>query len=351
MHGSEQLLTWLQEIYDWLVAFSAPGYTPDAAVKTQLEESKAAFFSTWWEFLPAERESIVDVLLARYCWMCAVGSIQVDTVLYIQLRGEAGVAPVPMHPVHDPVHPAAYGYVHTIVGRIVALYANTTSDNLVHDVEQAEEARQWADNLLCPMGLDPVKVGRLEPAACDRLVSMLSSVERRLGTLQRAPAGMPAVQLALPNAESLLLQAQLAVRTPERRAHLFRNFLSSFSILYAVGNSSNPAPVSIKFAQAKIMSDAVQTTKGPTALTHFIQLPVALQQHAVTRAREILVTTCRDFAERKELPDASRIPNPMPLNSLARAPTPLQQISDRKARRYYGTTARAWEARRAAGGL
>ena len=42
---------------------------------------------------------------------------------------------------------------------------------------------------------------------------------------------------------------------------------------------------------------------------------------------------------------------PLFLESLAHNANTLRQISDRKAQRYYETTARAWQARIAAGGL
>ncbi|BGP42519.1 hypothetical protein JCM10450v2_006618 [Rhodotorula kratochvilovae] len=372
MHESAELLNWVRNLYDWLgVEHHAPG----ANIQQRLASSKMAFESSWWEFLPLERESIVDALFRAYCWTCAVGTVHPDQAVYATFRSELGLGTSPAsHPVHDPRYSAAYTSVTSVVNRIVAIYADATSDNLVHDVEQAEEARDWAADLLSPVGIDVAKLARLGPAAINALLGMLAAVETRVRTFQRHPEGMPRVRFALPRAEPLLLQAQLAVESPEQRLHVFRSVLDNFNTLYGVGNLSNPAPGASRASQAMIVRDAVAVTKRSSAFSSFAGLPIEEQQHAATRARTILFTTCQEFATSRELADASRVTheflslllphhmrrdfsevrNEFPtvwLHSLAHAASSPPEISDRKARRYYGTTARAWEARRSAAGL
>ena len=77
MHESAELLNWVRNLYDWLgVEHHAPG----ANIQQRLASSKMAFESSWWEFLPLERESIVDALFRAYCWTCAVGTVHPDQV-------------------------------------------------------------------------------------------------------------------------------------------------------------------------------------------------------------------------------------------------------------------------------
>ncbi|BGP42442.1 hypothetical protein JCM10450v2_006538 [Rhodotorula kratochvilovae] len=370
MRNGEVLRGWLNQIYDWFAALNQ-----NHADDYELDCARRAFALTWWEFLPAERERIVDQLLLEYCRACTFG-FDVDKVMYAPIRRGSGCSEAPAS-VRDASRRETqvithsdnerYNELHALVQPIANMYRDANSGNRLLDGENAEEAEHWRQEVLSPPGISPDKLDRMGPAGFNDLVRQLKEAEQRLKIA--GSANLPEATKGLPHDEDLLTWAEIASTSAPQRFFFFRTIFSGFAAVYSTRNGRNEAGAHQKEEQARVVARALQLVSSTATIQRFESLSAMAQQEVVGNTRAALLNTCRSLFTSKRLLNvtllmqpifhslglhpgpAGSASNPLVLESLAHSATSLGEISDRKARRYYGTTARAWQARRSAGGL
>ncbi|BGP50618.1 hypothetical protein JCM10450v2_006537 [Rhodotorula kratochvilovae] len=373
MASSNILLDCALHVYDWFIAVPRAD-KPEAAMirhpedRQTLEAMKTALANeTWQRLLPLEREAAVDRLLGAYCKMCATGNFDIQPIVEPGLYTALGV-------LNDPDPLATYNRLSAIVSRILGLYQ-------IHaGAEDAQAAREWAHAFLSVGGVSAPKAMRLPLTTLIGIEETVAALEQRL--LNHAVEGraLPPAHPTLTPAKNLIAQAQFAHQTAHERFLLFRGLLRSFPQLYAPTNRFSYVPEPKKASEEQVVLHAEREIQGPMAPEHFASLSFGQQSYAIANARQQLYAACLALAQYQWLPDASTLThglfqsilhphlyapaptvqdapepgsatNPHVIESLAHAASSLRQISERKARRYYGTSARAWEARRSAGGL
>ncbi|BGP50692.1 hypothetical protein JCM10450v2_006617 [Rhodotorula kratochvilovae] len=329
MTESEQLLDCVKHIYSWLISFHSPFPSNQADARQQLRDSHTVFTLTWGELLPSEREGVVHHLLAAYCTTCVAGVVDIS-----------------------PPHVDAHRRIEDTVERVADIfYAEMGRNGLTRQERKArsDAATRWVQSFLGPPGVTVNKVRRMQLLA-------IMSLEESLGRL--------------------LEQLTLSGESPQHRFGTFHNLLLHFIQLYSASNLFHNGSGQFQAQQAALMATASRSTKSEVALQHFSSLSVQQQHIVVTHARMGLYACCREFDMTRNLPDAVRVVRAslprtrssnryhpdlfvrelaLPGTAAAASPTSsepaltvnsLAHISDRKARRYYGTTTRAWMAGR-----
>ncbi|BGP42440.1 hypothetical protein JCM10449v2_006445 [Rhodotorula kratochvilovae] len=345
MHAADGLLSQLEEICTWFPSESPPTRTSSSrgrvarAAETP-RDSASAFRENWDELLPSERERAVDKLLAAFCELCTSPSVDVQSISYANISEAIG-ATGPLASRRTQAHEGAYGRVGEAVEGIVALYQGGSLYS-IHTFSRAKEVSTWAKAFLSAAGFSREKAMRMDVKG--------------------------------PNVDVCIARAEVVAHSPADRMAALRRLLGDFTKLYSPANHfQQSASTSKRSREANTVSSAAAMLRGATPLRHFARLSPAQQYRVVKNARTELFAVCEALRENRGLPDASMIVQtlfhpithpelhegpeshgevrPLFLESLAHTATALRQISDRKAQRYYGTTARAWQARRAAGGL
>ncbi|BGP42439.1 hypothetical protein JCM10449v2_006444 [Rhodotorula kratochvilovae] len=380
------LLGWSQQVYNWFIAVHA-GLKPDAAMLRHqddvraLEASRDALPGEWPGLLPLERHAVVDRLLQAYCVMCAHGGFDIEAILHPNLLVSVGI----LYGVGEDAQATLdwYHRLRSTVSRIVVLYQ--TSVNLPGD---GDKAARWANILLGSYGITVHKVARLPESALAAIDSSLAETEHRLQTFAAEGQTLPPANQALFPPDVLLVRAQTQAQPAAARFESFRSLLHSVTELYSVHNRFSFVPEAQKAAQEAEMLRAAETMLAPTAQPHYESLSLEQQVRVIITGRRELQETAHALAQYQWLPDAAQVTHtlfqpllhphipvsanlhvvhepgsaagaphdfdahtPLVLESLAHAPAAgLRRISERKARRYYGTTARAWEARGAGRG-
>ncbi|BGP42443.1 hypothetical protein JCM10449v2_006448 [Rhodotorula kratochvilovae] len=355
MHNGNTLLAAAEQVYVWLMA---PGErlpleqlpsTPSVE-RQQLGDARALLSTTWWNMLPLEREDKVDGLLEAYCTVCAGGSFDRDQILFnnVPAGPELGRR-IPAHFVqerHDEL--ALLGGVRATVDSITLLYKYTANPDLIHVASEVKAANTWSH-------------------------SELKAIEQALEATAMQHRALPLVANTLPDGENALARAQLAGQSGEDRFRILSRLLTAFVKLYSASNTRHHVSMAQKAREEAIVAAAVRLTENETSRTHFKSLSVDQQNYVISNARTLLYRAGGDLALHNTLPAATGVthevfqpllhphldvPSETPdnmqlgtLHSLAHDASASRQISDRKARRYYGTTARAWEAGKATGGL
>ncbi|BGP50605.1 hypothetical protein JCM10450v2_006524 [Rhodotorula kratochvilovae] len=378
MHDADTLLGCLDAIYDWLLigSQSSRSNTPRGRIKGiahMLRDSATAFRLNWGAFLPSERERIIDNLLSAFCTMCTSLDFDVQSVVYVNLCEAVGASGL-LARRGSQAHEAAYARVRAAVEHIIGLYQRVSAAS-IHKQSQAEEAAHWAGTFLGPAGLTGLKALRMDLRGLDALAI---SLEQRRDALQRTETGgfpLPFPRDVLPDAQHSIANAEIVAQSADDRMAALRRLLGYFVELYSPANHARLAS-STSFhdsAQSGTMVDAAETLSRGTSLQHFAALSLMQQHGVVKNARSALYAVCEELRQQRMLPDAATVAHglfqpilnpdlreepgegtqarPLVLESLAHTANALRQISDRKAQRYYGTSASAWQARSAAGGL
>ncbi|BGP50617.1 hypothetical protein JCM10450v2_006536 [Rhodotorula kratochvilovae] len=376
MHAADGLLSQLEEICTWFPSESPPTRTSSSrgrvarAAETP-RDSASAFRENWDELLPSERERAVDKLLAAFCELCTSPSVDVQSISYANISEAIG-ATGPLASRRTQAHEGAYGRVGEAVEGIVALYQGGSLYS-IHTFSRAKEVSTWAKAFLSAAGFSREKAMRMDVKGVEALAGALEL--RQKGLEESGASGFPLPSPRnLPNVDVCIARAEVVAHSPADRMAALRRLLGDFTKLYSPANHfQQSASTSKRSREANTVSSAAAMLRGATPLRHFARLSPAQQYRVVKNARTELFAVCEALRENRGLPDASMIVQtlfhpishpelheepeshgevrPLFLESLAHTATALRQISDRKAQRYYGTTARAWQARRAAGGL
>ncbi|BGP42518.1 hypothetical protein JCM10449v2_006529 [Rhodotorula kratochvilovae] len=353
MTESEQLLDCVKHIYSWLISFHSPFPSNQADARQQLRDSHTVFTLTWGELLPSEREGVVHHLLAAYCTTCVAGVVDISPVIYLSLCERVCLR----HGQSQP-HVDAHRRIEDTVERVADIfYAEMGRNGLTRQERKArsDAATRWVQSFLGPPGVTVNKVRRMQLLAIMSLEESLGRLLEQLTVQERAGEQPPSRGLdLLPSADTALSHAQLSGESPQHRFGTFHNLLLHFIQLYSASNLFHNGSGQFQAQQAALMATASRSTKSEVALQHFSSLSVQQQHIVVTHARMGLYACCREFDMTRNLPDAVRV-LALPGTAAAASPTSsepaltvnsLAHISDRKARRYYGTTTRAWMAGR-----
>ncbi|BGP50620.1 hypothetical protein JCM10450v2_006539 [Rhodotorula kratochvilovae] len=389
MHNGNTLLAAAEQVYVWLMA---PGErlpleqlpsTPSVE-RQQLGDARALLSTTWWNMLPLEREDKVDGLLEAYCTVCAGGSFDRDQILFNNVPAGPELGRRIPAERHDEL--ALLGGVRATVDSITLLYKYTANPDLIHVASEVKAANTWSHRFLADLPLS--RAARMGAPALFALVSELKAIEQALEATAMQHRALPLVANTLPDGENALARAQLAGQSGEDRFRILSRLLTAFVKLYSASNTRHHVSMAQKAREEAIVAAAVRLTENETSRTHFKSLSVDQQNYVISNARTLLYRAGGDLALHNTLPAATGVthevfqpllhphldvPSETPdnmvgsahprvrlpilelqlgtLHSLAHDASASRQISDRKARRYYGTTARAWEAGKATGGL
>ncbi|BGP50601.1 hypothetical protein JCM10450v2_006520 [Rhodotorula kratochvilovae] len=328
LHDRQELLTQVIAVYDWLRA-NAGGHNDP--IKRDLFRARAGVEKQWGMMLPQEREEAVDLVLGAYC--TARGHGDDEWKGWVKTRAvneEIGYQGAPMQ---SPAEGRAA--VATIQKHVKAV--EEFFGEVARTAANSESLKVWSEEFFGPDGINATKLRRVEAKTCEAMLPILDKVK--------------------PSAYTLLFEAHLATQSSEDRFHLCCVLLEDLVRLYRGHFASEE--------QLDHLKSALDQLEQDHSLAHFATLPREQQNHVVHLGRSVLYEACQYRETHAALPDARTIThhffgallnrdlvhggarNPIALAALGRA---LRQISDRKARRYYGTTARAWIAGRAGAG-
>ncbi|BGP50634.1 hypothetical protein JCM10450v2_006553 [Rhodotorula kratochvilovae] len=342
MHESAQLLAWTDKLYSWFIErFTKVRLQRGKfARKASIETAWARVREAWPELLPFEREETVDILLTQFCSAFGTGQWEDDAILFAELSDRIGFYR------EDPGHSsgganAAWDKISEVVASIADLYEHGP---LHHD------ATRWGVGFLAKEGACFAKIARMAPEEKDILHRELEGALNNLKAIARRHEPLPVPDTYLPVADDAIARAQVAAQSAEDRFHIMSLLLENVPTLYKAPRVPRPGVTLSLIEQSAAADKVVGVLKGHRALAHFESLSVDQQLRVIHHARGQFVEACEQLVMYTSLPDPDSL-NPLEVESLAHAAASSRQISDRKARRYYGTTARAWEARQAAGGL
>ncbi|BGP42416.1 hypothetical protein JCM10449v2_006421 [Rhodotorula kratochvilovae] len=334
IHERTTLLTQLNELYAWLRK-SARG----AHHKRNFESAQKSFTTDWPALLPHEREEAVDLLLSAYCRHCAEGEFDWAEIKFREVCEEIGY--------HGIENADAVKKAEGFVDAVVQLYRCSIGGEHLPAVER------WQGEFLGPEGLSRLKMQRIDQDLLDAILHQLHQLVEHL----RAREILPPAHL-LPSVDSVFAAAHVTTQSAEDRYQIFSLFVEHAVDLYRAPIGPHP-PNEEHVAH---MRTAVDTLARINSLVHFTNLPLAQQCGAVHHGRVTLFFAIEERETRAFLPPVNELthrffdPLLLPEYRLGGAMNPLvaeslahshRQISDHKARRYYGTTARAWAARTA----
>ncbi|GAA5892397.1 hypothetical protein JCM8208_005811 [Rhodotorula glutinis] len=341
-----------------LGSFASPA---DYETQSRLDHLLGVVDSTYMDWLPLERDAVVDALLALLCETCAHGSLDlVSSASAVSLWSSLDVAKPPEEPVVNIPH--VWRHISDKVTWLARPYKSGIA-NWRRDFKNA---------------VSPDKLRRLDVHAQGILVECFDKRTQGLWVSGRPGTVLPRLP-SFPTADDCLADAQYDTQTVAARFYTYSHLLDLFARLYETKGG----------ADAVCARHTALETRKPVARQHFSLLRD--QEHAlVVRVRAALVQACHIYvgsvqrhapnplppaehyfrtllqplftvagahlvaAERVlALSSTSGNSSPLPgpqMHSLAHALGARHQISDHYCRRYYGTTARAWAARQGARG-
>ncbi|GAA5836400.1 hypothetical protein JCM9279_000380 [Rhodotorula babjevae] len=255
MHDSAHLLTCLSSIFEWLGEASAG---PRAeGVRRALQHSRDTFEEVWRDYLPTEREEVVEQLLVRVCRSYCMGTVNANKISYSHIDTLVRAGHAPQDSLSPQLGVEAARQVMISVNKIVAVF----NANLAHPAaadEQADRAIKWADALEGPSGITAHKLVRLGRAGARIVTGMLAEIARRAEAAARRGVSLRDVEVAL------------------------------------VDNRANMVAAADKKKDTVYMSYNVRLLA--TAGDEFAQkLTPERQQRVVDHAREVVYEACADF--------------------------------------------------------
>ncbi|BGP50592.1 hypothetical protein JCM10450v2_006511 [Rhodotorula kratochvilovae] len=340
-HDREYLLLQLTNVYTWLAA------TPvkrSVQLKRDMEVARLNFSKDWPLLLPQEREEAVDTVLGAFCTARTTENLEwAADVKYRALVVEIGfLSETPRTALASQV---TFKHIQEAVRAVEQVYGA-----VARTAENLNSFKMWAEPFFSPEGIAVKKLQRIDDATSDAVLAILWTVKERAERLHSAGERLPLLGEMLPSADALLAEAQRSTQSSDDRFELCCMLLEDLARLYKGHLASQEEPNHLEWALDMLKQDR--------SLEHFAALPHAQQGHVVHLGRTMLYEACEHRETKAVLPNASTIThlffqallhpdlkNPIAVASLGRT---LGQISERKAKRYYGTTARAWT-RRAAG--
>ncbi|KPV74081.1 uncharacterized protein RHOBADRAFT_45377 [Rhodotorula graminis WP1] len=291
MHDAAHLLACLSLIFEWLEeASSGPQAEHD---RQSLQNSRAKFEEVWPDYLPTEREEVVEQLLIRLCRSYCMGFVNTNTSAYSHINSlvQAGHAP------SDSLSPrasanAALKIKLEVTKIVVVFYAKV--DEPVTNGERAARAIKWAAGLVGPSGITAAKLARLGQAGALIVTGMLAEIARRAEAAGRQHASLPNVEVPLPSADGLIKQAQMRTQLASSRFDHYVRLLRATGLLYSVDNGSNMTAAADKLTESTFMSSHVRLVE--TADLDFARvLKPEQRQRVVDHARDVVYQVCADF--------------------------------------------------------
>ncbi|BGP50593.1 hypothetical protein JCM10450v2_006512 [Rhodotorula kratochvilovae] len=348
----EELLPRLGQIYGWLGR--ASGLTD--LQRTSLRQVQTSLAATWPRLLPLERAEVFDLVLGEFCAALARGSVNVANNNSDQRE-------------------QAFGEIQSRVQQIKSLYEPSGSS-----------ADAWADEFCSFGGISKSKLQRVSGVTLEALKRVMDGV---LEDVRSAPVRVG--RLAPPSADTVLFHAQSIAQTANSRFRVFLLLLRSIRSVYAVNVAENRSPLELKTSEFEHVAGAVEFVTAETTKELFERLPTKRQVLDVDNARTMVFATCEELTRRLALPSSVPLmysltaslrpstpgyngtlpahtrpalprphaharnrshdePVPGPTSAPSSSHATEQEslahggaaISDRKARRYYGTSAAAW---------
>ncbi|BGP50604.1 hypothetical protein JCM10450v2_006523 [Rhodotorula kratochvilovae] len=129
----------------------------------------------------------------------------------------------------------------------------------------------WEAQLFGPYGITRPKVARLGEGTPEAVVDALEKLAAHLAEEAAGAAGIPPVQ-SLPNAEHILLCAQLKTQSAEDRYHVYSLLIDDLTKLYSPRNTTSMAEPQQQKAQARNLTTALRAFGGGQSLEHFERL-------------------------------------------------------------------------------
>ncbi|BGP42454.1 Osmotic growth protein [Rhodotorula kratochvilovae] len=314
-HDAAQLLSWIQELYDWLVP-CVPSGRNSHHDRRDLGVMKERMGVLWPLFLPSERTEAVDRVLAVYCDCKAGEPFKPSEVKYNAMVAELGYIER-----ERPLSPAGMQANMTLQQQRWRVDQHFHGGGLVEHSPLVQATRRWATLLTDSSGVGLDKLKRLDD---ETIAALEVKVE------------------ALPTADALLAEAQLETQSPEDRFQIFALLLGDLVKLYASRQSNNYLIMSHVQEEVRLIRGAAKAVEGKRAVDHFESLAVEQQERVMVNARAEVIAIDRIVGPllNPHLHVGSA-EHPLVVESLAHAHAG-RGISDRKARLYYGTSARAW---------
>ncbi|GAA5892533.1 hypothetical protein JCM8208_005844 [Rhodotorula glutinis] len=291
MHDSAQLLACMSSIFEWLGEASS-GLQAES-VRQSLRYSRAKFEEVWCDYLPTEREEVVEQLLIRLCRSYCVGSVNANTIAYGHIDGLVRAGHTPTDSLSPHSSAQAAHQIRLELRKIVAVFYAKVDDPVV-DGERAARAIKWAGGLLGPSGITALKLARLGRAGVLIVTGMVAEIARRAEAAGRQHVPLPDVEMALPSADGLLKQAQVRTQSASSRFDHYVRLLRATDLLYSVDNGSNMTATADKLNESTFMSSNIRLlTTADLDFTH--KLTPERQQRVVDRARDVVYEACRGF--------------------------------------------------------
>ncbi|BGP50686.1 hypothetical protein JCM10450v2_006611 [Rhodotorula kratochvilovae] len=320
------LLTQLTTLYTWF----GPLAKGVRNAKRDLGNASTIIPQEWPLMLPHEREAAVQALLGEYCSARGTGTLNGAAVMYRALFQRIGFAWE-----HCRSNGSAADAIVTILQRVRSLEAVYRQASLgVSNVARMQAFASWEQTLFSPAGIITVKVQRLNGPVLKTLLANLDHLLRKLQEMP--PDDLPMPDIFLPSADTLFILAHLAAGSTDDRFRRLRDLFNGIVALVFAPSSTVPD------LQRRSVLSARGSLAQPHSAQHFAALSPARQFFAVNSACKLLFSACERMELDRKLPNVDQLPTHE--DSLAH---PQRNISDRKARRYYGTTSRAWTAHRA----
>ncbi|GAA5836456.1 hypothetical protein JCM9279_000397 [Rhodotorula babjevae] len=367
MHDHSLLLSYVARVYRDL-AESAATKSPHAnredvlRVVKSLKSSADQLAATWPTFSPPEAEAISDRLLAAACRSAVDGTLKAAEIMYSRLARDVCAVP---RPEHEHLIHIAYDRIGGLVESICDMYSAAPGQS------QVPAAQEWKMQVASALPLAMLR--RWGPRAASDIAHRIGAVEQILKRRERAHEALFLAAHVLPSTDLLLHHAYLQAETAQQRCATYSGLLGDLVLLYSESNKSNHVSPQHKDAEATILYEAIQSRTTDAAQRLFHQLSPEQQQTAVDTTRASVAHSCDMLHRTAEPPSAALLaqqlfdpaaPHPDPtglplshglqhsahastLQSLARAHAHADppRLSDYYARKFYGTTARAWQAR------
>ncbi|GAA5938872.1 hypothetical protein JCM3775_003150 [Rhodotorula graminis] len=341
------------------------------AERQAVEHTHLQLCSSWNSLSLEQHERIVDRLLVASCGQAFTGRLRVDSesISFAALTG-------------PPVEPEAQGNDLETTHKYIELWVDIMHDNYVNvrkSETAAQDAAEWRHEMLDVLTVERLhEIGIVAATILSRMLSHAGEVSH-LHPLSKAVRAYHGKLLMSPS--ELIEQAKAKARglTPaERRFEDYRALVHAVVGLYSPACRANPL-IEKRNRTYNFVEDTVVEWTSPAGFNDFqllepnesghpslheLALPEQHQKYVLSVARSYVFSICLGLRTTHTLPDANTLVKQFPTPGAIRPDAhrgasssrahehadaslshPARAISARYAQRYYGTTARAWQAR------
>ncbi|GAA5892567.1 hypothetical protein JCM8208_005852 [Rhodotorula glutinis] len=362
MHTSNELFDAACAIFGWFLgAPDSSTAPPDSEATTRLasvfavdpakhdgvERAHLEVCQNWHALSHEQQARVVDRLLVASCAQAYTGHLNPRSVTYAALTS-------------PPVAPEAQEEELASVHSYIKLMVDVIHDNYLArrtSQEAVRAAATWRREMLDDLTVDSLHEMGIVPA---RLLG------RMLVRIQEASEYEPKHKVArahgqiLVSPEDLIERAEAKARElapAERRFEDYKALVHAVLGLYSMSCRANPFPLERRSKMYNFLEGSLDEWTSPAAFEDFQLLepdreghpvlqqgarPEQHQEHVLSLTRSAVFAICCEFRTMRKLPKAKALAHEHAAASLSH---PTCAISPRYAQRYYGTTARAWQAR------